>query len=269
MRLLTLMRRSASQSRYQMIGCLWLLGGFQLVLVAQATVIQESQSFGRLAELLPGFLQRGLGSQALLLATFSGAISFGYFHPLVVVLLSVIAAYFATEPAYDVEVGRVDLLLARSVPRHRLVTRSLALALLASALTVAWMALGTWVGLKIFASAQPQWPSPATLGRLMLHLTAIAWCFGAFGLAVGAAFSRWTSAFTLVVGTTVVMYWIDFLAIAWPRMRSFAWVSPFDYYPAIPILAGTAPRWSNLAVLLSLALVFTVIAYWRFERRDL
>lgn len=35
------------------------------------------------------------------------------------------ASYVAAKPAGDVELGLVDLVLARPVPRHRLVTRSL------------------------------------------------------------------------------------------------------------------------------------------------
>ncbi len=269
MKTLTLLLRSLRQSRWQIAGAVFLLSGFQLVLVAQATVIQESQAFGRMAEFLPSFLQRGLGPQALLLATFKGTIAFGYFHPLVVVLIPVIAAYFATEPAYDVETGRVDLLLARSVPRHRVLTRSLLLALLAMTLTLACMALGTWAGLRIYASRVPEWPSVETIGRLILHLAAVGWVFGAFALAVAAGASRWTSAFTVVVMTTILMYWLDFLAIAWPRMRSVARISPFEYYPAIAILGGTAPEWSNVAVLCSAGAVLVGVAYWRFQKRDL
>jgi ABC-type transport system involved in multi-copper enzyme maturation permease subunit len=52
-------------------------------------------------------------------------------------------------------------------------------------------------------------------------------------------------------------------------MRAVAWISPFDYYPAIPIMAGTAPAWSNLVVLWTATVVFVAVAYWRFERRDL
>lgn len=269
MKTLVLMLRSARQSRLQLVGCASLLCGFQFVLVAQATVFQESQAFGRIAEFMPSFLQRGLGPQALLLASFKGIIAFGYFHPLVVVLVAVIAAYFASEPAYDVETGRVDLLLARSVPRHRVVTRSLLLAGLATVVTLACMALGTWAGLRVYAAGLPGAPSFATIGWLILHLAAIGWVFGAFSLAVAAGASRWTTAFTTVVMTTVLMYWIDFLAMAWPRMRALAWISPFDYYPALAILAGTAPRWSNVLVLWSAGAVFVAIAYWRFQRRDL
>jgi hypothetical protein len=269
MRILTLARRSLAQSRYQFIGILALLAGFEFVLVAQATVIQESQSFGRVADLMPTFVQRGLGQQALLIATFQGMIAFGYFHPLVVVLVPAIGAYFATEPAYDVETGRVDLLLARAVPRHRMMTRSLALAFVATVVTLGGMALGTWGGLYVYASGQPEWPRLETMARLMLHLAAVAWCFSAFAAAVAAGASRWTSAFTTVVGAMIVMYWIDFLAIAWPRMRSIAWIAPFDYYPAIPILGGTAPPWRNVLILWTATLIFAAVAYWRFDRRDL
>ena len=125
MRTLTLLRRSAGNGWHVLAGCLLLLHGFQLLLVAQAASIESSQAFGKMAEFIPAFLQRGLGQQALLLASFNGTVAFGYFHPVVAVLVSLLAAYFATEPAYDVESGRVDLLLARAVPRHRLITRSL------------------------------------------------------------------------------------------------------------------------------------------------
>ena len=101
---------------------------FQIVIVGQAAEIERTQSFSRMAELLPGFLQRGLGSRAMLLATFKGTVAFGYFHPVVCILIAGLAMYLATEPAHEVESGLVDLELARSVPRHRLLTRSLLLA---------------------------------------------------------------------------------------------------------------------------------------------
>jgi ABC-type transport system involved in multi-copper enzyme maturation permease subunit len=52
-------------------------------------------------------------------------------------------------------------------------------------------------------------------------------------------------------------------------MRSVAWISPFHYYPALGIIAGDAPAWRNIAILVSTAVAFIAIGYWRFERRDL
>jgi len=94
-----------------------LLTGVQIVIVGQATEVQRTQSFGVLASLLPGFLQRGLGNRTMLLASFKGTVSFGYFHPVVCLVVALVAMNFTTEIAHEIESGLVDLELARAVPR--------------------------------------------------------------------------------------------------------------------------------------------------------
>lgn len=267
--LVALAWRSAVQARYLVLGSLCLLGGFQIVIVGQASAIEEAHSFSRMTEFIPAFLQRGLGSRSLLLATFKGTVAFGYFHPIVAVLTSMIAIYFTTEPAHEVESGLVDLTLARSVPRHAVVTRSLLLAAAVVTTAAILMAAGTWTGLRLFASPAFDAPSAVTSAQLLLHLVAVALCFGAFGLAVAAGARRWSTAFTTAALTAVLLYLVDFLAIGWPVMRPISWISPFHYYPALSILAGDAPPWRNLGVLLSAVAVCSAVAYWRFSERDL
>src|SRR5690242_10229618 len=103
MGLAVLLRRSVAQARYATAGCLFVLAVFQLILIAQAASIEASQSFGKMADLLPAFLQRGAGRQALLLASFKGTVALGYFHPVVAMLVVLLAMYFASELSYDVE----------------------------------------------------------------------------------------------------------------------------------------------------------------------
>src|SRR5688572_13054668 len=83
MRVMTLVLRSAVQSRHILLGGMVVFCIFQILLIAHAAEIERSQAFGRVAELMPGFLQRGLGAQAMQLATFKGSVSFGYFHPVI------------------------------------------------------------------------------------------------------------------------------------------------------------------------------------------
>jgi ABC-type transport system involved in multi-copper enzyme maturation permease subunit len=52
-------------------------------------------------------------------------------------------------------------------------------------------------------------------------------------------------------------------------MGSLAWISPFHYFPALGILAGDAVPWRDITTLLTATTAFCVIAYWRFNRRDL
>jgi hypothetical protein len=265
----TLVRRSAAQSLYVLLPCLFLLAAFQLIIVAQAASIESTQSFDRMAELIPAFLQRGMGGRALLLASFKGTVTFGYFHPVISIMVSMLAIYMASEPAHDVESGLVDLVLARSIPRHRLITRSL---LLFTAVTMAAglsMACGTWIGLHAFASPASDWPTRRMVGLLLVHLISVAWCFGALGLAVSAGARRWSTAFASVTLGAVALYLIEVLAIGWVPARTVAWISPFRYYPALPIVAGDPIGVTNVAVLLTAAAVLTATAYWRFDRRDL
>lgn len=264
-----LLARSAAQARYALFGAYALLCGFQLVIVGQAAEIQRSQSFGRMAELMPAFLQRGLGSRAMLLATFKGTVAFGYFHPVVCLLVAVVAMYFTTEPAHEVEAGLVDLELARSLPRWRLLARSLTLSHLAAIGGIVLMALGTSLGGALFDTAGMDMPEFSLRGRLLVNLLGVASCFGAFALLVASLSKRWATAFTTGALTAVVTYLVDFLSIGWRPMRVLNWLSPFHYYPALSVIAGDAPVARNVAILFAAAAAFAAAAFWQFQRRDL
>lgn len=266
--MIALLLRSASQARYLMLGALTLLWGFQIIIIAQSAEIERASSFSRMADLLPGFLQRGLGNKALILATFKGMVAFGYFHPVVCILVAGLAMYLATELAHEVESGLVDVELARSMPRHRLLTRSLLLALGALIVAASVMAVGTWMGARLFGAGLDL-PSPGVRVRLLGNLVALGSCLAGFALLVATLSSRWMTAFTTVMLTAVIAYMIDFLALGWRPMEAIAWLSPFHYYPALSIVAGDASTGTDVAVLLGSATVFVATAYWQFQRRDL
>jgi ABC-type transport system involved in multi-copper enzyme maturation permease subunit len=267
--MIALLKRSAAQARFVLLGALALLFVFQLIIVGQAAEIQRTQSFGRMAELVPAFLQRGLGSKVMLLATFKGTVAFGYFHPVVCLLVSVVAMYLTTEPAHEVESGLVDLELARPVPRHRLLTRSLVLAGLSIVCALSVMFAGTAAGARIFDAGGLGMPSIGVRVRLLMHLGGVGACFAGFALLLAALSRRWMTAFTTAALTAVVLYLLDFVAIGWRPVRTIVWMSPFHFYPALSIIAGDAPEWRNLAVLFPAAALFVGGAYWQFQRRDL
>jgi ABC-type transport system involved in multi-copper enzyme maturation permease subunit len=267
-RLIALMQRSAAQARLVLLGGTLIFFVFQVLLIAHAAEIERSAGFGRIADLVPQFLQRGLGAQALLLATFKGSVSFGYFHPVIVCAVSLIAIYIATEPAHEVETGLVDLVLARSVPRHRILTRSLLLAIIVVVALTILMLCGTYVGLRILAP-EFAWPPFGLLALLGLHLVAVACCCASIGLLAAVSSKRWTTAFTIGAAVVIVGYLVDFLAIGWPPARVLAWAFPFNYYPALLIIGGTAHTGVDLAVLFGATAALTALSYWQFQRRDI
>jgi len=255
--------------RYAALGSLLLTFALQLVLVGQAVSIQESQSFANVASLIPSFIGRGLGNDALMLASFKGTVMLGYFHPVLLVLIPAMAMYAATEPAHEIESGLVDLVLARSMPRALVLMRSLAVALLYALAAVSAMALGTYTGALLFDGARYDLPSPGLVGHLLSHVFAVSCCFAGFGLFVGALSKRWATAFTTGVLTAVGTYLVDFLALGWPIMRWLAWLSPYRYYRAFAIASGTAREARDYLVLFGVGAIFVAAAFWEFQRRDL
>jgi ABC-type transport system involved in multi-copper enzyme maturation permease subunit len=268
MSFLALLRRSLAESAAMGLALLALLAGFQVALVLQAASYGDVQ-FARMVEMMPSFLQRSLGSMVSLVASFGGLVTAAFYHPMVVIMMAQVAIFLATEPARDVEQGLVDLLLSRPIPRHWLITRSLIVVLAGTAVAGGVMTATLGLALHAFAPAGATWPATRTVAALALHLVAVAWCFGALGLAVAAGSRRRSTAFTVVGALAIFTYIVDFVSHSWVPLRRIDWLSPFHYYPAIPILAGVAPPWGiNLLVLTSATAVFASAAYWRFSRRD-
>lgn len=266
--LFALVRRSLARIAGLVLGVGLLLMGLQAVLVIVAAVQEESRSFALIAQLAPSFVQRQFGSSFGLFLSFSGLTTFGYFHPVVMLLISVFTIFVATELASDVEGGQVDLLLARPVSRSALVTRTLLVVVLVPLLLVSLMLVATATALRIYAPPGAEWPSAAVLLTMAVHLLAVAWCFGGVGLAAAASVTRRAGALGSVAVAAVSLYLLDLLAPAWRVLERAAIASPFHYFQGAAVLGGTADTLRDVAVLLSIALVATVFAYWRFGARD-
>ena len=266
--LLALLWRSSARIAWLFVGVAAVLMGLQVLLVTIATVQEEMQSFELITRLAPSFLQRQFGAALPIFLSFSGLVTFGYFHPVVLLTLTVATAVVATELAGDIEEGQVDLLLARPLARHWLVTRSLIMMLLVPVVLVALMLLATWVALSASAPNGSTWPSAATLTSMAAHLIALAWVFGALGLAAASTVRRRMTAMGPVAIAAVSLYLLDLLAAAWRPLAPLAIGSPFHYYQGAAILAGSADVGADLLVLGSMTIVAAVCAYWRFSARD-
>jgi ABC-2 type transport system permease protein len=269
MSLAALAGRSLARIAGVLAGVTLLLVALQAALVFVASLQEEAQSFDLIAKLAPSFVQRQFGSSFTLFMSFSGLATFGYFHPVVMLLFTLFTTFVATELAADVEGGQVDLLMARPISRQVLVTRSLLLVLFIPVTLVSLMLLATALALRLFAPAGAQWPSGEVLRGLATHLVALAWCFGAIGLAVAAGARRRAGALGSVAIAAVSLYLLDLLAPAWRALQPFAIVSPFHYYQGPSVLAGTADNARDFTVLATIALAATAFAFWRFGRRDL
>jgi ABC-2 type transport system permease protein len=264
--MLTLVRRSFGRIARLFLAAALLLAGFQLALIGAAASLQASGDFERLADAVPAFVRDGLGPALL---SFAGMTSLAFFEPLVVLLIVLFAIAVATEPAGDVESGLVDLILARPLPRHWLMTRSLLLMTGVIVGLVGFLGLSMWIGLWLLAPAGVAWPAPSKVLELMAHLAAIAWLFGCVGLAAAATVTRRSSALGIVSLSAVGLYLLNVLVEFSDTFKPIWWMTPFQFFHGSAILYDVARPALDLSVLLGIGVVFAASAYWRFEKRDL
>jgi hypothetical protein len=261
-----LVLRSLGRVRILSASLALVLIGLQLSIIAAAASFVDSGNFERLSQVVPTFVMQAMGPA---LTSFRGMVVFAYFDPLIVMLLVQFAVYLASEPAGEVESNLVDLVLARPLPRHRIVTRSFLVMAIGTVLIGGAMQATTWAGLWWMAPRDAQWPDARTVVSLSTHMTLISWCFGCAALAA----SGWARRRGAVVGAigvvAIAAYLVELLESIWAPARDLARFSPFHYYAATGILDGTAQESKNLAVLGTTALTAMVIAYWRYQRRDL
>ena len=260
---------SLKRARGLVIGISLVLAGFQFLLTQVAVYLMRNQAFGMLSALMPDFLRSAAGPSMLMFLSFSGVVSLGYFHPIVLAALLGMTIAIATETAAEVETRFVDLTLARPVARSELITRTLIVLVVAGAVVLGLMTAGTWAGLACCAPEKAPRPSPATIRALAVNLALIAWCWGGIALTVSAFVRRRSIAIGLTGISALAAYLLDYLGRIWDPARSLSKISPFHYWEPMSLLSGAGLMTKNVIVLLAIGVVGTAMSYVGFARRDL
>jgi ABC-2 type transport system permease protein len=246
-----------------------LLAALQLVLIFVAGAIQSSGGFDQLSAIIPPFARELLGPSVTVVMSFGGIVCMGYFEVAVMGALIAMAVSLATTPTGEVEIGFMDLILARPLARHWIITRTVALTTLVTAAMVALMVGGTWAGLRMFAPPGIAWPAASLINSLAINVGMLTLSWGGVAMAIGAASSRRSvaggAAGLLALGT----FLLDYVARLWQPAEKLAWISPFRYYNPFDLITGNALPLRNLVVLGSIALVGFAAAYVLFARRDI
>jgi ABC-2 type transport system permease protein len=267
--LVTLIAQSLRRVRTLLIASGVLLAGFQVVLILQANSIQVSNSFAQMGDLVPAFARDILGPSFVAFLTFKGIVCLGYIHPVVMGALVSVALTLATIPVLEIETGFIDLVLARPVARHWIVTRSILVALISTIYLVLMMAFGTWIGLNKFAAKNAGWPSAGLIGSLAINLELLMLCWAAIAMAIGCACRRRGSAGAIAGLLALTAYLTDYVGRAWKPAESLAWLSPFRYYTPFEIVMGSAVSAKSLYVLGGTAVAGFALAYLIYSRREI
>jgi ABC-2 type transport system permease protein len=265
---LLLLGLSLKRARTLLLATGLLLGAFQVLLVLIARSIHRAGEFEQIASLLPPFARALLGPSLTSVMSFGGIVCLGYFDLAIVIALLALTIALATVPASEIESGFADLILARPLRRHWLITRTIALLLVAIFMTLVLMLIGTWTGLALLAPANVRWPTPRMLGFLALNLGLLMLCWGGIALAFAAGCRR--SVASAVVGLlALIALLLDLTGRLWPPADRVAWLSPFRYFIPFDLVMERALPVQNMLVLWAIAMTGFVTAYFLFSRRDI
>jgi ABC-2 type transport system permease protein len=263
-----LLRLSLKRARVLLAATGLLLVLFQVLLVLIARSFERAGEFEQLASLLPPFVRTLLGPALASVMSFSGLVCLGYFDLGIVIALLALVIALATVPAAEVESGFADLILARPLRRHWIITRTIALVVVATVLMLSVMLGGTWAGLATLAPPDAKWPTPAMLGYLALNLGLLMLCWGGVAMAFGAACRRTVaSAVTGLLALTALL--LDLVGRLWPPADRLAWLSPFRYFIPFDLAMGTPLPVENMLVLWAVAMTGFTLAYFFFSQRDI
>jgi ABC-2 type transport system permease protein len=263
-----LLRLSLKRARTLLIATGLLLVVFQFLLVIIAGSVERAGEFEQIASLLPRFVRMLMGSTVASVMSFAGVVCLGYFDLGIVIALVALSISLATVPAAEVESGFADLILARPLRRHWLITKTIVLVTLSILIMMGVMTCSTWAGLALLAPKGARWPTPQMVFSLAFNLGLLMLCWGGVALALGAACRRTVAGAVtglLALGSLL----LDITGRLWPPAESIAWLSPFRYFIPFDLVMGTALPIENVLVLWSIALTGFVLAYFFFSQRDI
>ena len=263
---LWLMRRSATGLAALLFG----LAAFELI---QPVAIASLGDLDRLRGLLdvvpPAFLAlfnvtpEFLGGSGL-----KGYLSLGFSHPVYHLLSGATVIWIACRGlAGEMERGSIQVGLSRPMSRLQVyLARFLGVAAVTLLVAIAGP-VGMIAGIAISSPAgDVDYLNFVVQGAACALLVG---CIGGVALLISASASRMGQAVGWAIALLVISYVIDYFADLWDALKPIEPYSVFDYYdPPGALVRGEVPV-MNMAVLLSITVVGTVLGYVVFSRRDL
>jgi ABC-type transport system involved in multi-copper enzyme maturation permease subunit len=245
-----------------------LLAIVQALRVRIAAEVHANGQFAQLSALVPETVRDVVGPSLTSVMTFNGIVSAVYLDTGFVIALLALAITLATLPASEIETGFADLILARPLSRHWVITRTIALVLFALLLMHLMIVAGTWAGLALCAPPDAPWPTARQTAALALTQGMLVASWSGIAMALGAAYRRGAASGTTALLAFAAML-LDWAHRLWPPLDRIAWLSPFYYFNPYDLVAGGRLQLENLLVLGAIAATGYTVAYFVISQRDI
>ncbi len=254
-------------SRFGALCCGVSLLLFQCLIVAFYAAARPDKTLTGLFKLVPKGLMALIGGDYLDPITVSGFLSFGFTHPVnLLLLITPIVALASRTASGGAEEGRTDMLLSQPISRAAFLLSRITAGIVLSVFLILFM----WVGHLLGALFIPLPEAPATIPFVYVSLNALLFVLAVEGIAflAAAAATFRATAVGLAIGALAAMLFVRLAAQFWDLFELPAALSIFNYYiPGKVVFLRTFPL-AHMAVLLLFFLATSGMALAVFCRRD-
>jgi len=240
---------------------------FQINTCAMVHDDKKIEAMLRLMDLLPGIIKASLGGDVLRAGNTSALLAMGYQHPLVMLLYMLFAVGVPTTLlSGEIQKGSMELILSRRVTKNHAYLCAGLITVAGMFALVLVMFMGTIAGTRLYDFGPNlllySFFKMALVGGLLASVV------GGIALLAAASFQR-NIAIWLTVAYLVINYFVSIFAQWWARM---SWLKPatiFNYVDGPRIF--TKPGWpiDDIAVLLAMLVISTILGGVIWSRRDL
>jgi ABC-2 type transport system permease protein len=239
---------------------------FQIAICGIVHDNESVKTYLKFLDMFP-FIKTILGGDALQVGNVSGLIAIGYNHPLVLTLYMLFAVGVPTGLlAGEVQKGTMELILSRQVKKNHVYICAGLITVTGMFALVMVMFIGTVFATNIYEFGQdvPLY----SFFKASINGGILASAAGGIALLAAACFQRNTAVW-LTVAYLMLNYFVSVIAEWWPRMK---WLSPatiFHYVDAQKIFNEAGWPLGDVAVLISILAVSTILGGVIWSRRDL
>jgi ABC-2 type transport system permease protein len=253
--------KTVFEKRWSMIA--WFVGLLLTTVLIMLLFPTLRDTFGKALNDVPDSI-KGILGDASTYQRINGFIDIQVLAQMVFMTIVYAIILFTGVIAGDENDGTLQTLLSNPVSRTRVYFEKLAGASILLFIVNASIFFGTWLGAAI-VSESVDLPKLA-LACLMLYL--VTFVFGIIGFALGAVTGKRGLAGALAGTLAFVSYLISNLAPTVDALKTVNKFSPYEYFNK-PSILDNGVQMGDVLILVSISVVFIVIGYTVFTKRDI
>ena len=244
------------------------LFGISLLIVYTFEGFGGKEAAEQIEQLFPDSLKALFKAQGGFASDATGFLAVDYRHPFYfVVTLGFVIALSSGALAKEIERGTILVLLTSPLAKWKLLLAKFFVLVIGLIIILAGSWIGTWLG-SVLVGISDEVNMMAFL-RIQLNMLALGLAVGGYSIFISARSSDGGQVTAWATGITVVMYFLDYLAMLWGAISALGPFSIFYYFDPLQVAKSGAIPWVNVLILLGVGIFGLIAAVITFHRRDI